>query len=358
MRFDGKNNAQMVTKLSISKLSNVQRPAHEDALAAIIKSNRMTPEEIEKQTFMEALNEINMEEAASQLLDATWDLQWALRRSIRDTLEDQEVENKKEVIQNNIADFASALSGVIAASTIIKGDDKMKPEEIKKMIEEAVSPVQKELAVQTNLAKMNDVTKSYYEGLSDEEKEGFLKMDVAVQKSTAEAAHKKTEDLKKANDESIVVSGKTIMKSEVGDAMFAVIKSQQEEISEAQTIAKAEREAREQQEFVKQAEGLLPNLPGDPNEKGIVLKSINTMPANVSKSLMAMLAAGNAAIEKGFDEIGAGGVGDPSSAVEKLNKMADSRAEEKGIPFAKAYSEVLETEEGQRLYEEQRSERR
>jgi hypothetical protein len=329
MRSDKKTNPQTATSLTLNKLSVVKKPAHEGAVAKIIKSATDHKFEVRKQEFAEAIQEIQIEEALRTIIDQTWDMNHALRKSIKNTMKDETITNKKEVIQRSISDFATALRGIIASSNVIKtdGGTEMKKEEIAEMIKEAVTPIQEKLD------EANAVIKTY----KDKDKE--------VEKEVI-----KTED-----DETLTSGGVTIKKSVVGEDMFAFMKKQQEDLDAERKVSKAAREKAELQDFTKQAELRFPNLPGTPSDKGSVMKAISKMSKEDNDAVTAMLKAGNEAINLSgaFEEIGHSytktGAETP---VAKLNKMAETYATENSVDFAKAYDAVLATNEGIALYEE------
>jgi len=362
MRTDGKTNPQTATGLEITKLSTVKNPAHAPALAAIIKSAALScdDENVIKQTFLEAMGEIQLEEQTDQLMNGIWDSIWALRKSIRNTMDEAAVANKKEVITNNIADFATSLSGIIAATTVIKsGGLDMKKEEIAAMLKEAVEPLNAKLVIAETLAKMNDVTKAHYNTLDEDGKLAFITKSAEEQATDVAAVTAAAEALKKskaAGEESIVLHGEKIVKSVVGAGVFTILKAQQLEIDSSKKEAKIEKEARQIGEFTKMAEGLYPNLPGDAKIKGHVMKAISDMSdKTIQDALTTMLKSGNEGIEvaKAFDEVGHNfAPAGESSPMAKLNKMAEDKAATDSITFANAYDEVLKTSEGADLYAE------
>lgn len=353
MRTDGKTNAQTVSKLNLDKLSVVKQPAQAPALAAIIKSIKEdnTDENIIKQTFMEALHEITLDEQISQLMDTMWDLSWALRKSIRGTVEDANVTNKKEVIQGNISDFATSMSNLVNEINIIKtGGSNMKPEEIQKMVNDGLAPLKEELDFAQTVIKMSPETRVHFDTLDSDGQKAFIKMSTEDQETAIKKA-KGTTDA----DETIVMHGQTIKKSDVGSGVFHVLQAQQAEIEEGKKAIAKEKGTRELMEFTKQAEGMYPNLPGDPSAKGMVMKTIAGLDTEIRDTLTGMLKAGNEGIEvsKTFTEIGSSTVpAGEVSAVAKLNKMAEDKAAKDNVTFAKAYNDILETEEGAKLYEQ------
>lgn len=192
---------------------------------------------------------------------------------------------------------------------------------------------------------MTDVHKAHYDKLQGDAKVAFGKADLA-QRDTIVAKVK-------AADETLTVEGTTIRKSDVGEATFAILKSQQARIDAEAATAKTERETRMQKELETEAETLFPNMAGTPQEKAALLKSVRALPETEQAAQLKMLKSADAAMAKQFTEIGqGGGSGDENSADGKLQKMAKERAEKDKTTIAKAYSLVLETPEGAKLYEE------
>lgn len=356
MRTDGKTNKQTATQLDISKLSVVGNPAHAQALAAIIKSASIEgdDENLFKQTFMEAMGDMVLEEQTEAFMSSIWDSIWALRRSIRNTIKDPNVSNKKEIITSNVTDFATSLGSIISSTNVIKsGGKNMKKEEVEAMVKSAVDPLNAKLAKSEAILKMDVETRVHFDALDTEGQDNFLKMSVEDQ---ADVLKKKNEKVNKAkNDESTVIDGVTIVKSEVGAGLFQVLKNQQSKIDKGEKDLTVEKEARELAIFEKQAEGLFPNLPGEPVLKGKVLKALKGLGKEIHDALSGMLKAGDKAIEtaKMFDEYGTGeiSIADDSSADAQLNKMAEDYSAENKVNFHKAYTAVMETVEGKDLYE-------
>ncbi|MES0340721.1 MAG: hypothetical protein ABUK08_00235 [Candidatus Humimicrobiaceae bacterium] len=289
MRFDNKTNKQKATDLKISKLSVCATPAHEGALATIIKEAAVTEE---------------------------------------------------DRLNNNT-----------------EGETEMTEEQIAKMIADAVALVEKKLEKAETLAKMNDLTKAHYHSLNDGDKETFLKStDKERETIMWTAGIKKEEVVKKVeDDETFTSNGTTIQKSVVGEGVFNLMKSQQNQIEKANEATAIEKEKRELQDFIKQAELQYPNLPGEVENKGMVMKSISTMPTEARETLSTMLKAGNEAMDSAnlFKEVGSDGIPfDDGSPLSKLNKMAEEKAKTDGTTEAVAYSSLLNTPEGNVLYQQ------
>jgi hypothetical protein len=237
--------------------------------------------------------------------------------------------------------------GVDAMPSILKDGNK----EANKMNEEQIDSLNKKvddltarLAKSELRASMTDEHRAYYDSLQGDAQEAFGK--AAPDERDAIVAKVKSAD------ETVTIEGETVRKSDVGDATFRILKKQQERIDKEARAAEAERSARVQKELEAEAEGLWPNLVGTSVEKAEMLKGIKAMPEAAREAQLKMMKAADEAMAKQFKEIGQGGQGDDSGAAAKLEKMAKELADKENISIAKAYSKVLETPEGSKLYTE------
>lgn len=133
-----------------------------------------------------------------------------------------------------------------------------------------------------------------------------------------------------------------------GEKMIALAKRADKSIA----IAKAATETAEREAFTKRAKEL-GSLPGSEEVKTALLKAIDGIEdPEIQKSCQELLNAGNTSLKKAFERSGIQGDGphDESNPVNKLDILAKNRANDKGISFEKAYTEVLDTPEGQELY--------
>lgn len=229
-----------------------------------------------------------------------------------------------------------------------------KSEEEETMDKEAMDKLQKtveglqgKLAKSEFLASLNDAEKAHYNGLGDEDRAAFEKMDADARKTAVDAAIAK----KAAGDETFESEGVTISKSEVGPGVFAFMKAQQAKTDAA--VAKAEKLEADavQKSLEAEAEKLFPNMAGTAADKAAMLKGIRALPKDQQETQITMLKAADEAMAKSFKEAGQGGTTDGDSPAEKLTKMAKTHAESNKVSFEKAYAAVLETKEGQELYD-------
>jgi hypothetical protein len=187
----------------------------------------------------------------------------------------------------------------------------------------------------------------------------------------AEAAEKHIEDLTKAVEE----LGFEVSRGKKG---FAVAKAKEEEMMEfeGEMIVKSAipapilkhleakeaelaeiKKAAEQEELRKRAEEALPNLAGTPDQKALLLKSVEAIDVEEDReAVMKALQAADNAVSKSFEEVGTAPASDEGSASARLQKMAETFAEENGVDAHTAFAEVTKTSEGKQLMIEARSE--
>jgi hypothetical protein len=139
---------------------------------------------------------------------------------------------------------------------------------------------------------------------------------------------------KKAPEEMIEFEGEMIVKS----AIPTVILKKLEDMEKAAEITRLEKRGKDE----------LPNMKGTDLEKGLLLKSIDSLEAK--DAIMETLKAADAMFAKMTDEVGKeGNQGDMLSASEKLDQMVKNIQKEKNCSYAKAYQEAAKTKEGKTL---------
>lgn len=122
MRFDGKTTKQRAMKLNLTKLSNVESPAHGPALAKIVKS-KGGDEEIAKNVFNEVLADMALQEELREILDDIWKLDTALRSSIWKIIDNTSgtYADKKQAVKDSTLQFISAIQTMVNNTDIFKG---------------------------------------------------------------------------------------------------------------------------------------------------------------------------------------------------------------------------------------------
>lgn len=349
----------LLKNLKIGEVSMVGQGANQGAFVTLLKTE--DPTTICKQMFSDVMQQMAVSDELRAILNQSWKMGDALYDSFHSILMNPEITEKKSRMLESFNQYISAMTATITNSDVIKEINKItknEGDEMSKELEKEVETLKKQaetnaglLADALALAGMNDVQKAYHGTLSTEDKAVFIKktpaeMDEAIAK------------VEEGKEKYTTSTGTTICKSEVGEATFAIFKAQDERIAKQAAELKAQDAKIEKQNeeailksFIKIAETEYPNLPGTPEEKGALLKSIDAMPEDEKATALAMFKSGNETGTGLFKEHGAGG-GDTMTAVEKLNKMAKDKAEKDSISFEKAYSEVVNTAEGQKLYEE------
>lgn len=363
---------RIMRAFKIDEISGVDRPAQEHAKVTILKRNSaptLDAERIAKDLYgvmsssgnppgprsfadlFAATEECRRQSEVSQEL---WPYFDALTDSIRSIVADgsSDEAGKINAIRQSIDQFTEAVtaavpdaeaeieklftdpasSGVFSAGspgfTVSKGDSEMTD------LEKKVSDLTIQVADLTKRAEKADA-------------------DLAKANTDLTAEKAKVADLTKAadiakNDEVLKVGETEVRKSAVGEASFAFMKAQQAEIQKA-------RDEAELATLTKRAGDELGHLPGEPIAKAKVLKAIGGMGEEDRKALDTMLKAGEAAVAKGFSTFGIKpGVTNSDDPVAKLDGLAKARATKDSIPYAKAYDEVLKTDEGRALYDASR----
>lgn len=355
MRLDGKSNKRRAKSLTISKLSSVAAPAHEGAIAAIIKSKGVV--DITKQMFVDVLEEMEVADAVRSELHDMWRMGEALHDSISSIVRDTDIVDKKSKIKESINQYIGAMNTKLDNSQTIKEKDKKKakPKQSEnsdetKMEQEAdemakkeenvdvtaeLAKMKKELETATKMVEMSDVVKSYYKGLPEDDKTEFIKMTVSEMEVEIEKA-------KDTGDETMTANGVTISKSAVGAEAFAFLKAQAEENAKDKAELVKERENRLLKEAAEKAETDFANLPGDSTEKGKAMMFINAMPETERETIKAMLKAGDTAVSDLFEEKGTV-LGDSTikTAGDKVSKMVDDYQTQHGVTKTEAWKAVM-----------------
>lgn len=92
----------------------------------------------------------------------------------------------------------------------------------------------------------------------------------------------------------------------------------------AETVAKAERDRAHLQELSKRAETDFANLPGTPEEKGKILKSLESLPEEEREPVLQILRAGNEAMKATMAPVGKNSTTSVGGAWGKIESLAKS----------------------------------
>ena len=197
------------------------------------------------------------------------------------------------------------------------------------------------LAKASKFGSLNDIEKSFYATLDEDNQALFL------EKSGSERQEEITAST--ASDPVIYKSldGSEFRKS---DNPQLIISAKRADALEKRLNSALEKT--ENQEFSKRAENELCHLPGTLEEKIATLKAIEAIPnENLRKKSLDMIKANNSNMSKAFENHGITKA-EITNANSQLDNLAKKYAEDNGVTFAKAYSSVVNTLEGQKLYEQ------
>lgn len=198
-------------------------------------------------------------------------------------------------------------------------------------------------------AAMSADEQAHCKGMDDDAADNFMKKPAAERM----AAMKKALE----GDESLTLHGQTIRKSGVGEAVFAIMKGQAEEIATQKAAFEKAENARKDVTFAKRADDEFKHLPGTVAERVMVLKALDGSDEKTKAAGEAILKAAEATAKLAFKKVGSGQGGDKEfgegeGAESKLTKLAKAHQKESGgkISIEKAYDEMLQANPD--LYEE------
>lgn len=230
-------------------------------------------------------------------------------------------------------------------------------EDMPEVLKKEEIPVKDSIQYFQTLAKMNDIQKTAFVALTEDEQAAIVKeesMDTRLEMVQAKVKKETpAKKVAKTDDETIECAGITIYKSEVGDGVFAFMKSQQIELADAKKVAKAEQEKRITKELEAEAETMFPNYPGTAVEKGLMLKNIRSLPVADQEVQIKMLKAGDAAIEGQLKVSGDDFSGELKKGEDRLDAMAkEIQKANPALTFEKAYAQAMRTPEGEAAYDQ------
>lgn len=213
-------------------------------------------------------------------------------------------------------------------------------------VSKTITDLQAQLAVSNAEAQFNDAQREVYKGLDEAGKDAFRKL----------APEQRAEKCRQAGSQDEVVytsiDGRKFTKRH--DPIMVEMAKENDSIRRDLLIEKT---ARQGEVFAKRAAAELSHMTGSESAKVELLKAVDSIPASGARDeVKAFLKAADSALSKAFETQGSvegSATGDgPVAAEAKLEKLAKSLAEKKSITVAKAWDEVLQTDEGRELYKE------
>ncbi|GGB00502.1 hypothetical protein GCM10011491_30880 [Brucella endophytica] len=229
------------------------------------------------------------------------------------------------------------------------GENHMDPKELEKKIADAVAAatadLSKKLETSEAIIKMSKEEREHLDAMKDDEaKKEFMAMSPEDRKKKVSKAAE--------SDEVLKVDGNEIRKSAVGDATFAVLKSQQAAIAKQADDLKKAKDETEFERLKKRATDEFGHLPGTPEAKASILKAMGSMDEGVRKNLDHLLKTAEKIASSAFVMKGSldGTTHDAESPEGKLDKRAKEIQKADSVSYAKAYDKAAT--ENPALYDE------
>lgn len=237
-----------------------------------------------------------------------------------------------------------------------KGEKLKKEKQMEKDLEKALARI---AALEGDIAKRDaDLTRAnsivslsaphraHYDSLSKAEQDAFLSMDGNARDRQIELA--------KNADPVVYTTAKGIeIRKSAGEQVVQMAKDADEALKKADEATKVLTDAN----ITKRANEDLGNLAGDEATRKAVVKALDGIEdETVRKAAFAAVKSANTAAAAAFKKGGTSDNGNPDdggeSPLEKLNKLATTRAAADKVSFEKGMDLVLQTPEGKKLYDE------
>jgi hypothetical protein len=217
-------------------------------------------------------------------------------------------------------------------------------EDLKKNVDELNAKLSKAIAY----GSLSDAEKKYHAALPDCERDAWL----------GKARSARAEDVNKAAEADAVVykserTGKEYRKS-AGAELIDAVKAADEAFAAVST----EKALREKAELEKRADDEIGNFSGSVKARAALLKAVDSIAdESVRKEVQESIKGADGTIKRMFETAGTWErEASPDSPQAKIEKLAHTRASEKGEAYGVAYCEVLKTAEGESLYNQLRAE--
>lgn len=319
--------ATFLEKLKLNELSLVDKGANQHARVSIFKRHDPLTETIQKyygelvkdrdaiKDFSELLRLRDKESKLWKAREELWPVLDAFRETVNNIVVDVNLslDAKMAQIESNVNSFVAAVREKVPdveeeltkffkdagfsgnhPTDITENEPVSDTEKKIEGLTKALETAQAEVAVAKAIAGFTDVEKAHYEGLDEKAKSEFIAKSADDRKAIVEKIAKA--------DESVELNGQSIKKSAVAPEVFAILKSQSEEIAKsAERIAKAE-EAAEMATLRKRADDEFGKVVGTADEKALLLKALAKAGGDVEAYGLKVLKsaeAGEAFVTKG-----------------------------------------------------------
>ena len=243
------------------------------------------------------------------------------------------------VVNGHVHDLDTFTKAVL--ETLEKGAPNM-AEESTQTNEPTLETVQAENQRLTAIVSLSSEERTHFDALPEDMRSTFL---------GKSAADRRAEIVAKNDADPVVYTttdGVEIRKS-AGEAMIAIAKSNDELRKANDSLVKA----REQDALEKRADVELSHLPGDIQSRAALLKAAESIPDDKQReTALAALKSQNETAKGAYRTLGhGGGLGEPSSDEDSLDKMAKSLQEKNpDMSYEVAYAEALTSPEGREIY--------
>lgn len=348
---------RILHKFKMNEISSVDRPAQKGAKMVLMKRDSL---ELAKGAFVDALQELRLENTVREALDGLWETQAALREAVTEIVEcPEEYPDQQAAITQALAEFSAEVRAMVAAaakpiSDVADGGEPpsddgtskretQSPEEgMMKTQEELTTELElvtKQLAKAESYGRLTDIEKAHFNSLPTIDQDLFIKMDTGARANALEKAAA-------SNPVVYTTSDGTEFRKNDDPRLISMAKQADENLK----VAKAAQDKADTMEFEKRANDELGNLPGDKAAKIALLKAINGITdETIRTGVSQLIKAGNDGLAAAFNTHGTMTPAD-GSAEHQLDSLAKAYAAANNVTFAKAYDEVLKTDEGAALY--------
>lgn len=323
-----------ILDLSLDEVSEVDRPAQKGALARIMKgedaprvvaiAKRYFDADEGAVSFVDRYRECMTEKLRHEAREVVYPALDALHQSMTSIVGDAGLTaNEKQArAEQNAADFIQTLRSLlpevqdelmqaVEKASNEAGDQPVRtevsmsdnPDQVAELeakladLEKSVDTLTAERDEAVQKAAMSDAEKAYMDKLPEGERKAFM----GLNQNERKARMRKAEEA----DETVEIDGQTIAKSAVGDATFAVMKSQAERIAAVEKQAAEDRENADLARLEKRASEEFSHVPGEPAALAKALRAIASIEdEDVRKSIEAVFTQAEKMAKGAFDTVG------------------------------------------------------